>query len=382
MLEAGTADTPPNLVRGAYSRKRTFWPEQYSTTFPRMLPRDTDQKSPTKMDPAWGAKLDELLARFMSLSTQLADTSAGSLFLTTGPIADLDKAVASIKEGDRNKVKRLLALRDQFGMGIPRAQVGAVRLNELKNKPAGTERSIMKAMYASLAHELNEMEKLAEELGAKPANTSESRQKKLTAEFRALMGEIEKTKTGAILLTIGPMADPAKATAGLKEADAKRVKRLLVIRERFDLLVPQGQKALDRWEKAKLEFRIKEPNYKSGAISGIRMGASQVGTQASRAHTANRGGRPGRPPRRPRKGCEGTRRGAASKADTLEAEYKKSMADYDSLALRLASTAVGRLLAPIHRRAVGRRARSSQLSVTMPKRSPRGIASCRFETKS
>ena len=141
MLEAGTADTPPNLVRTLLDKAYVL-AGKILNDIPKDVTRDTDQKSPTKMDPAWGAKLDELLARFMSLSTQLADTSAGSLFLTTGPIADLDKAVASIKEGDRNKVKRLLALaiNSEWGFRAPRsARFGS--MNSRTSRPERSDRS-------------------------------------------------------------------------------------------------------------------------------------------------------------------------------------------------------------------------------------------------
>ena len=230
----------------------------------------------------------------------------------------------------------------------------------------------MKAMYASLAHELNEMEKLAEELGAKPANTSESRQKKLTAEFRALMGEIEKTKTGAILLTIGPMADPAKATAGLKEADAKRVKRLLVIRERFDLLVPQGQKALDRWEKAKLEFRIKEPNYKSGAIAGSEWEQAKLELkQAERALQTEESALAVLLADLEKVAKELAVSGV-SKDESADADFKKAMAEYDALVLRLAKSRIGRVLALIEPKSSWSRTdlgatgvRSADLSITV-----------------
>jgi hypothetical protein len=253
-------------------------------------------------------------------------------------------------------------LRDQFATEIPKAQASAVRVFLLKHKAAPKEmedeRQRLEAMYAALSKQIKEMEDLAKEyLAAKPparpvavdsghpAGSWEARQTKLSAEFRALMGEIEKTKIGSALLTAGPMADPDKVTSGMNKMDAARVKRLLVIREQFGLLVPQGQKALDRWEKAKLEFGIKEPNYKAGVIAASEWEQAKLElNQAERAMQTTGDALAALLADLDKVAKElGVVAGKAP--DPLEADYKKVMAEYDALALRLAKTRVGRLLA-------------------------------------
>ena len=146
------------------------------------------------------------------------------------------------------------------------------------------------------------------------------------------MGEIEKTKIGSALLTAGPMADPDKVTSGMNKMDAARVKRLLVIRERFDLLVPGGQKALDRWEKAKLEFGIKEPNYKAGVLSASEWEQAKLELkQAERALQTTEDGTAALLADLDKVAKElgvaaGKKRRTHSRRD-----YKKVMAEYDAL---------------------------------------------------
>lgn len=320
-----------------------------------------DRKNPTA-DPTWAARLDELKDKFDSLVRRLADTSAGSLVLTPGPINDLDKAVAGVKEADREKVKKLLATRDRFALLLPKANAAAIQLNRLKDLVANSARTNvtneLEAMYSSLSTDLREMEKLAKDLGAKaplpvafdfgnPARDWEGGQKKMARDFDALIREIAKSRTGSVLLTAGPMADPDKVTAGMMTRDANRVKRLLAIRDQFGLLIPQAQKALDRWEKAQLDVKNKVEPHKAGIITTGEWEAAKLELkQAERALVTA-------------EDSIATLLADLDKiakefgvtlapgGDPFEGELKRMMVEYESLKLRLAKTTVGRLLATI-----------------------------------
>jgi Protein kinase domain len=310
-----------------------------------------------EMDPEWKAKLDPLMKQFQDLTRRLAGTSAGPLMLLPGPVTDPDKAVASVPEADRERVRRLIALRDQFALLIPRAQAMAVRLNELKDLVANSARTNVRrdlqAMHATLVGQLRDMEKLAAELGAKPSqpgappggsgaipgNEWEGKLKKLTDEFQGLADRVVKTTPGRVLLTTGPGADPDKATAGLDKDDAFRAKRLLALRDQCGLLVPQAQKGIGRWEKARLAARTADQKYQAGTVPITDLEAARIElVDAERALKVAEDGM--------------TRILTDFKklADEIEAaaspegEFKKVMAEFDAIVLRLARHPVGRVL--------------------------------------
>ena len=74
-------------------------------------------------------------------------------------------------------------------------------------------------------------------------------------------------RSAAWLTTAGPGADPDKATAGLSKDDAFAAKRLLVLRDQFDRLVPRYRKELAEWEQARLAARTWHVKSEAGTIS-------------------------------------------------------------------------------------------------------------------
>jgi hypothetical protein len=314
-------------------------------------------------DPAWGAKLEDLRKKFDDLANRLKSTSAATVFGLPGPITDYDKAVTAVPEKDREYVKRLLGLRDLFALELPRAQSFASRLEDAKKLVASSLRKSLEDSlsdhYATLTAQLREMDKLAVALGAKPApKTSspdplrpsdnwEESQKKVVKEFNALIAAIAKTRTGQVLTTAGPNADPDKATAGMMSRDANRAKKLLSIRDRFEAMVPRAQKELERWEKARVEFKNIDANYKAGAVPSREWEQAKLElSQAARALVATDEAMAQLLAELNQIAKETGVVGKAA-AEDIVAEFKKVMAEYDALVLRLAKTSVGRLLATI-----------------------------------
>ncbi|MBO0700746.1 MAG: serine/threonine protein kinase, partial [Zavarzinella sp.] len=273
VLEAAKADTPPDRARSAVESAHLLAGMILDeTAAPKTV--TGPKEAPKTMDPEWEAKLDPLMKQFQDLTRRLAGTSAGPLILLPGPVTDLERAVASVKQADRDTVKRLLTLRDQFALLIPRAQVMAVRLHELKDAPANpartSARQSLEEMHTGLVGQLRDMEKIAAELGAKPyqpnaaparppaasRNEWEDRLKKLVTEADAVADRLVKTAPGRVLLIGPPDTDYDKATAGMDKDDAFRAKRLLALRDQFRLLVPEAQKGIGRWEKARHEIRV------------------------------------------------------------------------------------------------------------------------------
>jgi hypothetical protein len=293
-LEASKADTPPDraaqLLREAHTlaveivRKEGYTGDSRFSDITKAAEARLDSKPPTEMDPTWGPKLDLLMERFLSLKARLADTAMGTLFLTPGPIKDLDKAIAAVKPGDRASVKRLLTLRDEFALSIPKAQQFAIRLHELRDLVANSARQNvtheLEAMYPALSKLIKEMEDLAKEyLEARPpvrpkdagpaakSGDLETRQKQLIGEYRDLVSQLSKTHVGKVLGTVSPGADLTKTLQDYSSADVSRVKRLLFIRDQFESLMPRAQKELDRWEKAALTFSNLEKHYQAGVVA-------------------------------------------------------------------------------------------------------------------
>lgn len=312
-----------------------------------------------KKDFAWSTKIDELAKKFEDLAKRIGDTPAAALFIFPGPITDYDKAVATINTKHRDNVKKLLVLRDQFALTLPKAQAFASRLEDAKQLVASSLRMSLEqsldAHYAALTGELREMETLAVALGAKPAGQGdpfgrvdgwETRQKTTIKEFQARIAAIAKTRTGQPLLTAGPNADPDKVTAGMMTRDANRVKQLLSIRDRFEAMIPKAQRELERWEKATVEFKSADANYKAKTIPNREWEQAKLElAQAERALTTTEDAMA-----QLLADLDQIAKGmgvAGKSGEDLAAEFKKVMAEYDAIILRLAKTSVGRLLATI-----------------------------------
>ena len=172
-----------------------------------------------------------------------------------------------------------------------------------------------------------------------PTNKWEDRLKKLVTEAQAVADRLVKTAPGRVLLTAGPGADPDKVTAGMDKDDAFRAKRLLVLRDEFGRLVPEAQKGIGRWEKARHEVQVRDTKYNAGTIPVTDPEAARIElTDAERSLKAAEDAM--------------TRTLADLKklADEIETaaspegEFKKVMAEYDAIVLRLAKHPVGRVL--------------------------------------
>jgi hypothetical protein len=174
------------------------------------------------------------------------------------------------------------------------------------------------------------------------ASEWEDRQKKLVTDVQAIAGRLVKTPAGRVVLIAGPGADPDKVTAHLRGDDAFQAKRLLALRDQFGLLVPQAQKEVARWEKAKLEADTRQARFDAGLIQSSELEAAKL--DVKHAEQALRWAEDTM-----------TRLVADLKklADEIEAagaagpeaDFKKVMAEYDALTERLVKTPVGRLLA-------------------------------------
>ncbi|HKB01321.1 MAG TPA: protein kinase, partial [Gemmataceae bacterium] len=233
---------------------------------PRMTAADTDvlqsanplrttpsKDAPKKMDPEWEAKLDPLMKQFQDLTRRLAGTPAGGRMLLPGPVADLDKAVAGVRESDRDKVKRLLSLRDQFALLIPRAQAAAVRLHELKDLVASSYRTSVRQsleeMHTGLVGFLRDMERIATDLGAKPyrpdavpsASGPEAEFKTVLAEYDALVLRLTRHRVGRVVTVVARQWNPGTLEGrGITGPDQEKAVNLLNLR---DEVLTQKEKA-------------------------------------------------------------------------------------------------------------------------------------------
>jgi serine/threonine protein kinase len=327
------------------------------------------RKDSPKADPEWGPRLDELMNRYQNLAAALAGTSAGPVMSLPGPVKDLDKAVAGLKEAEREPVKRLLVLRDQFGLIVPQVQKVATKLAELRGRAPAAEleqfEAGLRTQYDALATALNDMEKLATQLGVKPsaidpthtgvakkdpdwhprpADTDwDARYKKLADEGEALLDHAGKTTIGRVLT----VSEKERQTilAGLAGDDAKRAQRLLYLRDEFAKVTPEFRKAIGPWEQARLAARTARIKEEAGAIPPTdREKAELTLKDAERTLTAaEKALEKVLTELRPLvKELKATR-----PEDTDEAEFKKIMAEYDALTLRLVNTPTGRVLALI-----------------------------------
>ena len=143
-----------------------------------------------------------------------------------------------------------------------------------------------------------------------------------------------------------PPMDPDKAAAGFVGEEATRVKRLLALQLQIGLLIPKAQQFEHKHETARLEFEHRQKRFEAGVISEHDLALARADLKAAE---------------RALKLVEDTRTQALADfqkeaaefasaykgTSPTEAEYKKLMAEYDALTVRLVKTEVGRLLAVI-----------------------------------
>jgi len=336
---------------------------------------------------AWHQKFSELEDRYVKQRRRIPENAAGRV-INHAPIpADPDSATADLTEPDRGRAKRFLSLRDEFTRRHPETRNMADRFGRAKHEltvrvqqqrsatvsekdvaaaqeKVRTAEAKLKAEHDAISAILTDMDKVLIEMGAKPEGgtaskskdvippdkrneSPEDRQKRLINEYQALVGRLAKTEAGRVLLIAGPKADLDKLMVGLSAEETIRAKRLLVLRDQFGVLVPAAQKELDRWEKASLTFQDREIKYQAGTISENEFNAAKLEVrQAERALKNAEDGMAG-VIADVKKLADELRAPAADAPDPVEGEFKKVMAEFDAITVRLAKTSVGRLLATI-----------------------------------
>jgi hypothetical protein len=163
----------------------------------------------------------------------------------------------------------------------------------------------------------------------------------LTDEGDGLFEQATKTPIGRVLTA----ADKERQTilAGLAGDGATRAQRLLSLRDEFAKVVPQFQKAIGPWEQARLAARTARTKEAAGAIPSAEREKAELTlkdaerTLSAVAAAAEKVLAELRPLVSALK--------AAHAWDADEAEFKKIMAEYDALKLRLVNTPTGRALA-------------------------------------
>jgi hypothetical protein len=337
---------------------------------------------------AWVYKFNALEDRPRTLSFP-KDTAVARAVMRAPIPADADSATIDLSEPDRSRAKKFLTLRDQLvplfhrayaaATEVARAKQGVSNKVQQQRSGAASEKEVadarekahkleadLQAQYDALKGICVEMEKVAVEMGAElrgnAANKSkaaippdkrnegpEDRQKRLVNEYQTLVGRLAKTEAGRVLLITGPKTDLDKLMVGLSADETIRAKRLLVLRDQFGVLVPAAQKELDRLEKASLTFQDREIKFQAGAISENEFNAAKLEVrQAERALKNAEDGMAG-VIADVKKLADELRAPAADAPDPdpVEGEFKKVMAEFDAIALRLAKNPVGRLLATI-----------------------------------
>jgi serine/threonine protein kinase len=330
MLEATNRDTPPEKAKAAllaaYEVSRQFG----------------GQPVGAPANPDWNAKLKLLNDGYQSFLGRLMSTPARDLMILATPI-DPDKVGGG-------ELKRVAIFRNQFESTYSRALKLAAELTVVMKNPAATSTTTttlreLETEIATLKKLLDDMEPTAIDLGAKPAppkpidNPWDGKLKKLTGDYQTLFDRLTNTGPGRVLLATPPGTAPDKVVG--KDEDIFNARRLLVLRDQFALLVPQFQKEIGRWEAAALAARDARVRFEAGTIPSVDAEkADLVVKDAERALTAAE--------QSTAKIVTDLKK-LADEIDPppadVQTEFKKVMAEYDALVLRLANNSVGRILA-------------------------------------
>jgi hypothetical protein len=177
----------------------------------------------------------------------------------------------------------------------------------------------------------------------------EQRQEKLVNDYQVLVSRLVKTETGRVLLVTGPGTDLDKFMVPLSAQETIHAKRLLVLRDQFGVLVQKAEKELDRWEKAGLEFKNRDQRFRAGLISENDYEAARLDVKQAERALKTVEDAMAAIIADVKKLADELRAPAADAPapDPLETEFKKVMAEFDAIALRIAKDPVGRLLATI-----------------------------------
>jgi serine/threonine protein kinase len=364
------SETDPN-------RQREILTDAYKLAL--AIEKETDEL----VNAPWDAKVRALTDRVQSIHDRLPPTEVRRAVAFIHGGKPPESFLTGLPESDRAKARKFIALEEQFGLLLPKVQAAVVRLGKVKQDLAGRtqrERAVqesaaavaaaadrVKDLEAKVAGDfkvldglVTDLEGVALELGARPAPPPghrdpdridtgwEGRTKKLAEEFQALSDRLSKTPVGRVLTTAGPGADPDKATAGLSKDDAFTARRLLVLRDQFAGLVPRSRNELADWEQARLAARNAHVKFEAGAIAADDLEKADLTLKAAeRALTATEKAmeRIVADLRTLADELKAPAEGPSRAQDAAEAEFKKVVAEYDALTLRLVSTPVGRALA-------------------------------------
>jgi Protein kinase domain len=310
----------------------------------------------------------KLVNEFQTLVGRLVKTEAGRVLLTTGPGGDLDKMIGDLSADETIRAKRLLVLRDQFGVLAPKAQkeldrwenaglafadreakykAGLISQNEydaaqLEVKQA--ERAL-KTVEDAMAGVIADVKKLADELHAPAADAPdtdplEAPLKKVMAEFDALVLRLAKTEVGRLLATFPIDRTPAEAEfddiLGRNEKKVAQASRMLKLRGEIAAQERMARTSLnERNNRKESKQKAKKEDLIPNVDEEIRKNEHDVRVRTAAIRSlvddfrklADEMDPPPSPP------------------DEAEAEFKKVMAEYDALCLRLVNTPIGRALA-------------------------------------
>jgi Protein kinase domain len=168
--------------------------------------------------------------------------------------------------------------------------------------------------------------------------------KKIVADYEAAIARLKKMPNGRVLQKVTYPIDVEKAIASLTGDEADRTSRLLTLVSGYQYFATRLPPELSSWDKARVAASDAEKRYKSGLIPAIEydMALATLRELADvlRTYDETMGG------------IVADLRKLADEfevpaKDEATAEFKKAMADFDALVLRLAKTQVGRLLSSI-----------------------------------
>ncbi|HKA07566.1 MAG TPA: protein kinase, partial [Gemmataceae bacterium] len=314
----------------------------------------------------------KLVSEFRALVARLVKTEAGRVLLTTGPGRDRDSALLGLSWEDVIRAKHLLTLRDEFGQLVPKAQkeldrwekagltladreirfqVGQISQNEYeaaKLEVKQAERALRTA-EDSMSAIIGDLKKLADELRAPAADAPdldplETELKKVLAEYDALVLRLAKTEVGRLLATISadrtmPESD-IQATFGKDEKKIDQARRLLKLRGQITAQERTARTSLnERNNRRESKQKAKKEDLIPNIDEEIRKNEQDVRVRTAAIHSlvedflklADEIDPPAK----------------KNAPDDGEAEFKKVMAEYDALVVRLAKHPVGRAIVVI-----------------------------------
>jgi hypothetical protein len=295
-------------------------------------------------------------ARFTAALQDLPGTPAGRAVIAAPPGLDPDRATAALTGPDRDRAKRVLALRDQIGLLMPQFQKSVASLTKWQQEFVKAEQGLpatalpkadqkrledtAQGQYDTLVGLLDDLRTAAADLGPGARTDFAAGIKKIQADYDAVLARLKKTPPGKILQTITYPVDVDRATAKLTGPDADQARRLLSLVSHYTTLAPKAVPEIGTWEKRKIAADNVAARFQAGLLTKADHGTAQADLKDSERVLTT---------------YVETLGGIVHDLTTLAAEFeaaaspegqfKKVMAEYDALVLRLARHPVGRLLA-------------------------------------